>query len=93
MMTSSMRFRNSGSKCSRSWLRTASAAPSNASGPASAPSMSVCEPMLLVMMRTVFLKSTVRPCESVRRPSSRIWSRTLKTSGCAFSISSNSTTW
>ena len=33
--------------------------------------MSVDEPMLLVMMMTVFLKSTVRPCASVRRPSSR----------------------
>jgi len=28
----------------------------------------------------VFLKSTVRPLESVRRPSSRTWRRTLKTS-------------
>ncbi len=43
-------------------------------------------------MMTVFLKSTDRPCESVSRPSSRIWSRMLKTSGWAFSISSNSTT-
>ena len=42
-----------------------------------------------VMMRTVFLKSTVRPFESVKRPSSSTWSSTLKTSGCAFSISSN----
>ena len=50
-------------------------------------------PMLLVMMMTVFLKSTVRPWLSVRRPSSRTWSRTLKTSGWAFSISSSSTTW
>ena len=40
------------------------------------------------MMRTVFLKSTVRPLESVRRPSSRTCRRTLKTSGWAFSISS-----
>ena len=44
------------------------------------------------MMMTVFLKSTVRPWPSVSRPSSRIWSSTLKTSGCAFSISSKSTT-
>ena len=29
-----------------------------------------CEPTMLVMMITVFLKSTVRPCPSVRRPSS-----------------------
>ena len=48
--------------------------------------------MFDVMMRTVFRKSTVRPCASVSRPSSRIWSSTLKTSGWAFSISSNSTT-
>jgi hypothetical protein len=44
------------------------------------------------MISTVFLKSTVRPWASVRRPSSRIWSRVLNTSGWAFSISSNSTT-
>ena len=43
-------------------------------------------------MSTVFLKSTVRPWPSVSRPSSRICSSTLKTSGCAFSISSKSTT-
>ena len=49
-------------------------------------------PMLEVMMRIVFLKSTVRPWESVMRPSSRTWSSTLNTSGWAFSISSNSTT-
>ena len=49
-------------------------------------------PTFEVMITTVFLKSTVRPCASVSRPSSRIWSRMLKTSGCAFSISSKSTT-
>ena len=49
-------------------------------------------PMLLVMTMMVFRKSTVRPWPSVRRPSSRIWSRALKTSGWAFSISSSSTT-
>ena len=48
--------------------------------------------MFEVMISTVLRKSTVRPWESVRRPSSRICSRTLNTSGCAFSISSNSTT-
>jgi hypothetical protein len=48
--------------------------------------------MLLVMITTVFLKSTVRPLPSVRRPSSRICSRALNTSGCAFSISSKRTT-
>mmetsp|Transcript_1311 Transcript_1311/g.5363 ORF Transcript_1311/g.5363 Transcript_1311/m.5363 type:complete len:384 (+) Transcript_1311:1024-2175(+) len=35
-----------------------------------------------------FLKLTTLPWESVRRPSSIIWSRMLNTSGCAFSISS-----
>lgn len=44
--------------------------------------------MLDVIMITVFLKSTVLPCESVSLPSSRIWRRMLNTSGCAFSISS-----
>ena len=43
-------------------------------------------------MITVLRKSTVRPWPSVMRPSSSTWSSTLKTSGCAFSISSNSTT-
>ena len=49
-------------------------------------------PTLLVMITTVFLKSTVRPWPSVSRPSSSTCSRVLKTSGWAFSISSNSTT-
>jgi hypothetical protein len=48
--------------------------------------------MLEVMMITVFLKLTVRPWPSVSRPSSSTCNRTLKTSGCAFSISSSSTT-
>ena len=48
--------------------------------------------MFEVMMITVFLKSTVRPWLSVMRPSSSTCSRTLNTSGCAFSISSNNTT-
>ena len=48
--------------------------------------------MLEVMIKIVFLKSTVRPWESVIRPSSSTCSNTLKTSGCAFSISSKSTT-
>ena len=49
-------------------------------------------PRLVVMMITVFLKSTTRPWPSVSRPSSRIWRSELKMSGCAFSISSKSTT-
>mmetsp|Transcript_7132 Transcript_7132/g.14072 ORF Transcript_7132/g.14072 Transcript_7132/m.14072 type:complete len:242 (-) Transcript_7132:121-846(-) len=44
------------------------------------------------MMMTVFLKDTVRPCESVIRPSSSTCNIRLKTSTCAFSISSKSTT-
>ena len=49
-------------------------------------------PRLVVMMITVFLKSTTLPCASVSRPSSRICSSELKMSGWAFSISSNKTT-
>src|SRR6266851_1309395 len=49
-------------------------------------------PRFVVMMITVFLKSTTLPCASVSRPSSRIWSSELKMSGWAFSISSNKTT-
>jgi hypothetical protein len=41
-------------------------------------------PRFEVMMSTVFLKSTVRPLESVRRPSSITCKRTLKTSGAPF---------
>ena len=49
-------------------------------------------PALVVMMMTVFSKFIVRPWASVMRPSSRICSRMFITSGCAFSISSKSTT-
>ena len=59
---------------------------------ASMPSSRYCEPRLLVMIIMVFLKSTVRPCESVIRPSSNTCNNTLKTSGWAFSTSSNKTT-
>ena len=48
--------------------------------------------MLEVMISTTFLKSTVRPWPSVRRPSSMTCSRVLNTSAWAFSISSSSTT-
>ena len=41
------------------------------------------------MTISVLRKSTVWPCPSVSRPSSSTCSRTLNTSGCAFSISSN----
>src|SRR3954471_22641796 len=49
-------------------------------------------PMFEVMITIACRKSTVRPWESVRRPSSRICRRMLKTSGWAFSISSSSRT-
>ena len=46
-------------------------------------------PALEVIMMMVSLKETVRPCESVKRPSSRICKNRWSTSGWAFSISSN----
>ena len=49
-------------------------------------------PMFDVMMMIVFLKFTRFPRPSVRWPSSNTCSRMLKMSGCAFSISSSSTT-
>ena len=49
-------------------------------------------PMFDVMMMMVFLKFTRFPRPSVRWPSSNTCSRMLKMSGCAFSISSSSTT-
>ena len=49
-------------------------------------------PMFEVMITIALRKSTVRPWASVSLPSSRICRRMLKTSGCAFSISSSSST-
>ena len=49
-------------------------------------------PMFEVMMMMAFLKSTVLPKPSVSWPSSNTCNRMLKTSGCAFSISSSRTT-
>src|SRR3982751_1859783 len=49
-------------------------------------------PTFEVMITMQWRKSTVRPCESVSRPSSRICRRMLNTSGCAFSISSSRST-
>ena len=40
----------------------------------------------------MFVKSTTRPLESLKRPSSNICNNKLKTSGWAFSTSSNKTT-
>ena len=54
--------------------------------------MILCAPALEVIIRTVFLKLTLRPLESVMCPSSNTCNSTLNTSGWAFSISSKSTT-
>ncbi|TPW21339.1 MAG: hypothetical protein FD126_781 [Elusimicrobia bacterium] len=45
--------------------------------------------MFDVITMMAFEKSTVRPIPSVSRPSSMTCSKTSKTSGAAFSISSN----
>ena len=49
-------------------------------------------PTLLVMMSTTFRKSASRPEASVSLPWSMTCSIRLKSDGCAFSISSSSTT-
>ena len=49
-------------------------------------------PTFEVMTTTALRKFTLRPSESVSCPSSITCSRRLKTSSCAFSISSKSTT-
>ena len=94
-MISSSRLRNSGRKKSLSVSITLSfACPYSASSSLSIlnPKLdirSMCSaPMFEVMMMIVFLKFTLRPLASVRCPESSTWSRMLKTSGCAFSISS-----
>ena len=89
---SSSLFKNSG----RKWPLKSFITMASASGVilplSSIPSKRYWEPMLEVMIMIVFLKSTVLPVESVIRPSSNTCKRTLNTSGCAFSTSSNSTT-
>ena len=52
----------------------------------------ILAPTFEVIIIKVFLKSIVRPFESVKRPSSKICNNKLNTSGCAFSTSSNNTT-
>ena len=70
-MMSSIRLRNSGRNCWRTTASTACRMASSIAGGASCGVSAIsCEPMLLVMMITVFLKSTVRPWPSVSRPSS-----------------------
>src|SRR6266540_370400 len=91
-MISSMRLRNSGRKCWRSIGRSASCSATQSGVPPAVAVRIRSAPMLDVMMTTVFLKSTVRPWASVSRPASSSCSRMLKTSGCAFSISSSSST-
>ena len=91
-MISSSRFKNSGRKDWRSSAMTASRADWAMVPSAWMPPSSSWLPRLEVRMMMVFLKSTVRPWESVMRPSSRICSKMLNTSGWAFSTSSKSTT-
>ena len=90
-IVSSIRFKNSGLKCPRNKFITCSFTASGIVPSPVTPSKRSCEPMLLVIIKTVFLKSTTRPLESVKRPSSNTCSKILKTSGWAFSISSNKT--
>ncbi len=86
-ITSSTRLRNSG----RKWLRTTAMTRSWMASSLTVGSI-ISEPRFDVMISTVLVKSTVRPWPSVSRPSSSSCRSTLKTSGCAFSISSSSTT-
>src|SRR5947207_412389 len=67
MMTSSTRFRNSGLNV---WRIISSTLVSACSHPPCPASSRYCEPMFEVMMSTLLRKSTVRPCASVKRPSS-----------------------
>ncbi len=83
---SSIRLMNSGRKCPRTSAITASF---TTAGSSLSMAWILCEPRFEVITMTVFLKSTVRPCPSVMRPSSSACSSTLNTSGCAFSISSS----
>ncbi len=97
-MISSMRLMNSGLKVRLTSPMTASPMRSEVSAwsPEEKPMRPFFSmkraPMFDVMMMMQFLKSTVLPSPSVRWPSSKTCSRMLNTSGCAFSISSRSTT-
>ena len=88
-IVSSIRFRNSGLKVAFRTPSTAVRVSSSIVSPCV--SSKNCEPILLVIIITVFLKSTTRPLESVKRPSSNTCNKILNTSGCAFSISSKRT--
>eukprot|EP00955_Chlamydomonas_euryale_P106384 365702-Chlamydomonas_euryale.AAC.14 len=93
---SSSRLRNSGRKKVRTadstWARAAARAAGSSALPDAASASSASLPRFDVMMTIVLAKFTVRPLASVTRPSSRMDSSTLKTSACAFSTSSNSST-
>ena len=82
---SSSRFTNSGLKAWRTSSLTASVSCSQSR----VWSTRNWLPRLLVRIRMVFRKSTVRPWPSVSRPSSSTCSSTSNTSGCAFSTSSS----
>lgn len=100
MTMSSMRFRNSGAKVSSSARRYSDCGAfcwvsdfEQVLYPTCVERIAAArDPTLEVRMITVFRKSTLRPEPSVRCPSSKICNRVLKTSGWAFSISSNRTT-
>jgi hypothetical protein len=84
---SSSRFRNSGRNAARTASITCprTLSTSSPSGRLARNSL----PRLEVSTISALRKSTVRPCPSVSLPSSSTWSSTLKTSGWAFSTSSN----
>ena len=92
VMISSIRLINSGLRCFLSAEMISFSMDSIWDGEFASASIHKWLPRLLVIIITVFLKSTIRPWPSVNLPSSRTWRRVLNTSGCAFSISSSSTT-
>ena len=98
MMISSRRLRNSGLKVRLTSPLTSSSILSSTTSstrdwkPSPSRFIRCLAPMFDVMMMIVFLKSTVLPSPSVSCPSSKTCSNRLKTSGCAFSTSSSSTT-
>ena len=89
---SSMRLRNSGRNASFAAERMRSSAAAGSAAVKPMPRRELPAPRFDVITSTVFVKSTVRPSPSVSRPSSMTCSSTFQTSGCAFSISSSSTT-
>ena len=86
-MMPSKRFINSGLKKLPSSPRTELVRPSRAAPkPTLASALPV--PAFEVMIMMASLKLTVRPCPSVKRPSSKTWRNMCMTSGWAFSTSS-----